>query len=309
MQIKTISKVCRAKMADWLATIEDEKLREKVSDNLLISGGSIASMFLGEDINDYDVYIKDIDVLKELVVYYTTPFQIEILDGRNKKQIEDDFMTDSGQDVNKANSHYAIAIRNLKEDQIKLHFTDAGGGMPVNQDKPKEELLYDPLFFSPNAISLSNDLQIVVRFHGDSESIHKTFDYVHATNYFTMKYGLITNKDALESLITKRLIYQGSHYPVTSIIRMRKFINRKWSIGAGEILKIAFQVADLDLRNPDVLEEQLIGVDVAYFNTLISILRGIPKDKTLNMSYSYLNRLIDRVFGDEENNNEISESQ
>ena len=308
MQVKTISKVCRAKMTDWLATIKDEKLRKKVSENLLISGGSIASMFLGEDVNDYDVYIKDIDVLKELVEHYTKPFPIEILDGRNKKDIEADFLTDSGRSVEKSNSHYAIAIRNLKEDQIKLHFTDAGGGMPVNQETAKEELLYDPLFFSPNAISLSNDVQIVVRFHGDSEQIHKTFDFIHATNYFTMEDGLVTNKEALESLITKRLVYQGSHYPVTSIIRMRKFINRKWGIGAGEILKIAFQVSDLDLRNPDVLEEQLIGVDVAYFNTLISILRGVPEDKAKNMSYSYLNKLIDRVFGDEESNNEINES-
>jgi hypothetical protein len=39
------------------------------------------------------------------------------------------------------------------------------------------------------------------------------------------------------------------------------------------MLKMMLQVSDLDLKNPDVLEEQLIGVDVAYFSTLIEVLR------------------------------------
>ncbi len=152
---------------------------------------------------------------------------------------------------------------------------------------------YIPLYFSPNAISLSNQLQIVLRFHGDDVAIHKTFDYIHATNFFTFKSGLVTNKEALESIITKQLKYQGSQYPLTSVIRMKKFIKRGWNINAGEILKMLFQVSELDLKNPDVLEEQLIGVDVAYFDTLIKILRGT---NTENMTSEKLNTIIDRVF-------------
>ena len=34
-----------------------------------------------------------------------------------------------------------------------------------------------------------------------------------------------------------------------------------------------FQISKLDLTNVDILEEQLIGVDVAYFDKLITILR------------------------------------
>jgi hypothetical protein len=34
-----------------------------------------------------------------------------------------------------------------------------------------------------------------------------------------------------------------------------------------------FQVSELDLKNIEVLEEQLIGVDVAYFSLLITVLR------------------------------------
>jgi hypothetical protein len=120
---------------------------------------------------------------------------------------------------------------------------------------------------------------------------------MHATNYFTFEEGLVTNIKALESLITRQLSYQGSFYPLTSIIRSKKFIKRGWNIGAGEYLKIMFQISELDLYNPDVLDEQLIGVDVAYFSTLIEILRGRGEDAPRINSH-YLNEVIDRVFGE-----------
>jgi hypothetical protein len=36
-----------------------------------------------------------------------------------------------------------------------------------------------------------------------------------------------------------------------------------------EILKIMFQISELDLTDILILEEQLIGVDIAYFSLLI----------------------------------------
>lgn len=56
-----------------------------------------------------------------------------------------------------------------------------------------------------------------------------------------------------------------------------------------------FQISEFDLKNPDVFEEQLIGVDVAYFSALIEALRWVNKDK---MSSKYINSIIDRVFND-----------
>jgi len=186
---------------------------------------------------------------------------------------------------------YKISIENLKSDQVKLFFENKSGGLATEHNK--EDVNYVSLFFSPNAISLSSNIQIVTRFHGNNEEIHKTFDFIHATNYFTFKEGLVTNKEALESIICKQLKYQGSLYPLTSIIRMKKFIKRGWNINAGEILKIMFQISELDLKNPNILEEQLIGVDVAYFAQLIEILRNVSPEK---ITSSYINEIIDRVF-------------
>ena len=294
MQIKTIKKTIINKLTEWLNSIDDEFLRTKVKNNLLLSGGSITSMFLNLDINDYDIYIKDMDVLLELTKYYTKNFddKIKILDGRLKEE----YINELGED---AHSAYEIAVKNLSHDQIKLFFIEKNGGMLVEiENKDKK---YQPAYFSPNAISLTDNIQIVIRFHGNNEDIHKTFEFIHATNYFTFEEGLVTNIKALESILTKQLFYQGSLYPLTSIIRMKKFIKRQWNINAGEILKIMFQISLLDLKDPDVLAEQLIGVDVAYFDKLIEILRGVESEK---LTSTYLNTIIDKVFNEYDDNEE-----
>lgn len=298
MQIKTINKTITEKLNEWIDTIEDSDLRTLVKNNTLLSGGSIASMLLNTDVNDYDVYIQDMDVLLKLTNYYVKDYSgIEVLDGR-ERDVYLHRLKEAYQSENIVNS-YAIAVRNLKRNQIKLFFDSEKGGKRVNEDK--NDLKYKPVFFSPNAISLSNDIQIVIRFNGNAEEIHKTFDYIHATNYFTFSDGLVTNVKALESLITKQLHYQGSMYPLTSIIRMKKFIKRGWNINAGEILKIMFQISELNLKDPDVLEEQLIGVDIVYFDTLIEVLRGVEPNK---MNSNYVNKIIDKVFNEyEENDN------
>ena len=128
---------------------------------------------------------------------------------------------------------------------------------------------------------------------------------MHATSYFTFKDGLVTNIAALESILTRTLKYQGSYYPVTSIIRAKKFIKRGFNIGAGELLKIMFQISQLDLSNPDVLEEQLIGVDVAYFEILIKALRGkFSSDEEFKLNTKYFNKLVDKIFNENDLNNE-----
>lgn len=301
MQTKTIKKAISTKLNEWLKTITDEELRGKIKSSLLVSGGSITSMFLNEQVNDFDIYIQDYSVLLQLAQYYTKPFsEISILEGNNRQALLDKLTEDyknvnmKGEDLNNA---YAISVRNLKPAQIKLFFQSATGGLKVNESVEEKDYNYTPLFFSPNAISLSNDIQIVLRFHGTPDEIHETFDFVHPTNYFTFDAGIVLNKEALESILAKQLRYQGSQYPLTSIIRMKKFIKRGFNINAGEMLKIMFQVSELDLKNPDVLEEQLIGVDVAYFSKLIEILRGVDSNK---MTSQYLNAIIDRVFNEAE---------
>lgn len=299
MKRKTIESNLKTKLRSWLNSIEDSELALDVEKSLIVSGGSIASMFLNEEVKDYDIYLSNIDVVKRIAEYYTKGFPIDVLDGRNKAEIIKKYMDNrTEENINDVYNQHAVALRTLHENQIKLLMKE--GGYATSQIS--EEGKYVPVYFSANAISLSNNIQIVLRFHGNVEEVHKTFDFVHATNYFTFKDGLVTNSKALESLLSKQLIYQGSQYPLTSIIRSKKFIKRGFSISAGEYLKIMFQISQLDLTNIDILEEQLIGIDVAYFSRLIEVLREhYGHNPSFKMTPEYLNTIIDRIFKETEN--------
>ena len=77
------------------------------------------------------------------------------------------------------------------------------------------------------------------------------------------------------------------------MIRMRKFVGRGWTINAGQILKAAMQVSALDLTDIKVLEDQLTGVDAAYFLEVLDKLRENDPEK---VNHAYLVEIIDRMF-------------
>lgn len=295
MKRKTINQVIKKKLIEWKESITDQKIKDELLNHVMVSGGCIASMFLSQDVNDFDIYIKDMDFLRRLSEYYAKKKGCTVLDGRKRSEYLEEWKDGEEafrhSDDELMSKHY-IRVKTLCSDQIKLDVPSEGVRFDVQEDE-----LYVPIFFSQNAISLSGKIQIVLRFSGTIEEIHKNYDFIHATNYYTPDAGLVTNVEALESLLSKDLRYQGSLYPITSIVRMKKFILRGWKIGAGEMLKIMFQISQLDLTNVEVLEQQLIGVDVAYFSKLIEVLQGVKKE---DITSQYLNTIIDRVFNETE---------
>lgn len=310
MKIKTITKLLDKKMNDWLSSITDEALRVKAKKDLIVTGGCIASMLIKEDVNDYDIYFKTKETCFEVSKYYVSKILpvyknnisdslIEVVDSKNipiKDYAEDT------EDHCKW-SFFKKGLERSKEERVKIYIPHIGYWRR-SDDVPNEnqdELKYDPVYLSENAISLSNDIQLVVRFFGEVEQIHTNYDFVHATNYFHYDGGnpkLVCNVQALQSLLTKELIYIGSKYPLTSVIRTKKFILRGYNINAGTYLKILWQVAELDLKDPVTLQEQLIGVDVAYFSMLLDILKNVDPEK---LNYNYVSEIIDRVFNESEN--------
>lgn len=87
-----------------------------------------------------------------------------------------------------------------------------------------------------------------------------------------------------------RASIQSSPLP---IIRTRKFLSRGWTINAGQYVKMAMQLNDLDLKDVKVLEDQLTGVDAAYFMQLIDALKDVEPEK---MNAAYISTIIDRIF-------------
>jgi hypothetical protein len=276
MKSKTIKAVLRKKIDEWLATVWDDDTRQLLANNVIVTGGAIASMLLKEKVNDYDVYFRTRDAAVAAARLYVPE------GGQAKVEVQEDrvrIVTPSGHRGTTITSQAAIDETYENEEEAA---------------QAVEDTAYKPLFISTNAITLSGKIQLVLRFFGEPDAIHENYDFVHCTNYWTAwNDELVLRQPALEALLSRELRYVGSKYPLASIIRLRKFIKRNWTINAGQILKMVMQLNELDLTDPKVLEDQLTGVDMAYFADIIS--KCNDRDPT-KVNTAYLVEIIDRMF-------------
>lgn len=316
MKSKWIKVLLRRKVDSWLDTIEDSTLRESLRDQIIVTGGCIASMLLGEDVNDFDIYFRNKDAARKVAEYYVKKWNTiraeRVSEANAKKEgkrgrkfsvpvpvyVKDDPVRGFKIVVKSA----GVIGENSENDYQYYENVDPLSGdqeswiekaMEVVEDEESDGDCYRPVFVSGNAISLKGRIQLIFRFYGEPEEIHNNYDFVHCTNYWTSWGGLVLKPEALEALLSKELKYVGSKYPICSIFRTRKFQSRGWSITAGQLFKICHQISQLDLNNFEVLEDQLTGVDTAYFIQIIEALRERNPDK---VDETYLLQLIDKVF-------------
>jgi hypothetical protein len=299
MNARVISEVLRKEHKKFVDSITDEIIQDLVSKNSIITGGCIASMLLNEPVNDYDYYFTNFETAHEVAKFYVELFNEKHPKCRVRPKVE----LQNDRVIVRIDSAGAIG-----EDEERWHVDDEQEYSITSQKLPECERKYDtdikqktyyPKFLTANAITLSDNVQLVIRFYGTPEEIHKNYDFIHCCNYWVSKTGeLVLNSKAIESILCKDLKYQGSLYPVSSVVRMRKFLKRGWHINAGQILKMCFQISKLNLEDVAVLEEQLIGVDVAYFMQLIDHLRAtIEGGGCTNIDETYLSELVDKIFG------------
>lgn len=284
-----IEKTLDQKLSAWQATVPFD-----IKDRVILTGGCIASLLLGEAVKDYDVYLDNQDTTYKLARYYVDKFNAAH-PTKGDSGVSPYVKVDGNRIAIYVKS--AGAIGEGSEDYSYFEESADSVGAEAYIEKSTTEVVegekFRPIFLSENAITLSNKVQIVIRFYGPPEEIHKNYDYIHATNYYYQG-ELHLNSAALESLLAKRLKYQGSLYPICSLFRMRKFMDRGWKISAGEITKMAFQISELDLTDPSVLKEQLIGVDAAYFAELIRLIhKWMEGNPGKPVDASYVIQLID----------------
>lgn len=297
-------------------SIKDDEIKGLIQDGTIITGGAIVSLLQGEKPHDYDLYFKDFETCYKVTKYFIEQFNRE----NNCKEAEVKIQTS-----NKLNAEgekwisYDEALKEISKGdnpRIKVFIRSEGVASSEELDSFEDEEMqtnitpesdieeiaseanYLPKFLTSNAISLSGKVQLVIRFYGKPEEIHENYDFVHCTNYWTSWEKRVNLKlEALEAIINKELIYVGSKYPLCSIIRTRKFINRGWTINAGQYLKMCMQLNDLDLKDIQTLEDQLVGVDSTYFKMLIEALENKRKnDSSFEVSSTYVASIIDKIF-------------
>ena len=328
MKRKTIAKTIMAKMEDFLTSIPDEKLKKELREGIIVTGGCITSMFLQEPVNDYDVYFATPELAFKVAQHYALTAKsnacVEVLlHLKEDWDCSNHFAFVTNPDYIKIMYNDKVLVPNeclknglsdeeftyLKRVEMFVHSVGLAVGQEVsladqnaedfisaNSPKPK----YVPEFISSNAITLTDKVQLVLRFTGDAAEIHTNYDFIHTTNYWTYGEGLVTNIEALEATLAKELIYSGSMYPLASILRTRKFIKREWSCHVGNYIKMALQLNELNLFDPDVLRDQLTGVDMAYMQAVITAVEEKKKNSpTFEFNAEWLCQVVDRLMGEQ----------
>lgn len=308
MKAKNVRAVCKAKLKHFLKHIEGEgadQIQKIIQENAIITGGAIASMLLGEEVTDFDIYFRTRSATFAVAEWFVNQFaksppkrsksrgelniKVVSLDDRVKVRIKS-----AGVVSETASDEYQYFESTDPESGDAAEYTEAVFKVIQDAEDVKEKPKYRPVFLSGNAITLSDKIQLVTRFFGEPDEIHANYDFVHCTNYWTSwDNEIVLRPAAIESLLAKELRYVGSKYPLCSMIRTRKFIQRGWSCTAGQFLKMAMQLNDLDLHDFSILEDQLVGVDMAYFAEVLAALRE-KDDKRVDAAY--LVQLVDRIF-------------
>lgn len=314
MQPKTIRSILRRKLDDWLSHVDDSAVKDAIAKDAICTGGAIPSLLQGEKPNDFDFYFRTFNTAKIVAEYYVDKFKknppsrfkgsnklvdIRVESGSDRIKIvvkSQGIAGESGVDnyqyfemVSDPSepAEFVEAILQDKQDADAKTDTTTGAKLPK----------YRPVFITSNAITLSDKIQIITRFYGNVNQIHDSYDFVHCTCSWDAATGeLLLPNDALISLINKRLKYKHSKYPLCSIIRTRKFLKLGWHIDAGQYVKMAWDLNQLNLSDINVLEDQMVGVDSAYFAEVLDLLKK-KTEEGKSIDSTYLMEIIDRVFG------------
>lgn len=313
MKRKTIKAVLRKRFDEFLSNVRNDEVRKVLAEKSVVTGGAIASMLLGQSINDIDIYLTDFDACRIVAAHYVKEFKaappprfhekygkgeipvfVEVDESSSPKRVKIVVKSAGAASENGDNGYEFFETGDIEGDNAASYAQAATEVCNADDGKPK----FRPVFLSSNAVSLSHKVQVVIRFYGQPDVIHENYDFIHCTNWWRYSDGhLELRPAALEALLSKELKYVGSKYPLCSFIRTRKFISRGWTINAGQFLKMAWQLNGLDLKDPKVLEDQLTGVDAAYFEEIIRLLKErMSETQTKEVDATYLMELVDRMF-------------
>lgn len=93
-----------------------------------------------------------------------------------------------------------------------------------------------------NAINLNGKIQLITKWAGSHKDVVEQFDFEHLKGV----YNILENKLYVPSgvyplLLNKELVYTGSMFPVSSILRLRKFLKRGWTISTKDLIRMVLE--------------------------------------------------------------------
>lgn len=303
MNSQNIKKHLKAKLRDWVEHIDNEEVKKAVLENTIVTGGALVSLLTGETVHDYDVYFRTKEACVKVANYYVSkwneyhpdkPVSLKVSEETGKVSC---FIQSKGiaDEDETGGNEIAYNFDSTVEEDVEVGIEPT---QEQEEEKPDSKEKYRPRFITSNAITLSNKVQLVTRFYGEVADIHKNYDFAHCTcAWSSWDNEVFLSQKALECIINKELHYIGSLYPLCSIIRTRKYLERGYHINAGQYVKMCMQLNSLDLTDVRVLEDQLTGVDTTYFQIMVDELKKHQAETGSDkVDTSYAMELINKLF-------------
>jgi hypothetical protein len=162
---------------------------------------------------------------------------------------------------------------------------------------------YKLAFSSDNAESYScngKKIQLIKKLYGTPEYVMSKFDYTVVMCARTNDNTFIFSDKFFENLADKTLIFNADiAYPIASLIRSRKYINRGYKFPTVEMVKIAFKINSLKMETYKDVKEQLEGIDTLLLKELTDSLIE-NKDKTFDFTefLVYIDEYLNKYYTD-----------
>jgi hypothetical protein len=139
----------------------------------------------------------------------------------------------------------------------------------------------------------------------NSKDIIDQFDYTICMGLFDFDtHEFLLNENFLEHVARRELYYNiYAKYPLASLFRMRKYIQKGYSISGSEIIKLGLSVNNLKMENYLDLKKQLQGIDTLFLKELTdTLLKPEYAEKRydfqvfINLLDEYFNNRLDEIF-------------
>jgi hypothetical protein len=112
----------------------------------------------------------------------------------------------------------------------------------------------------------------------------------------------------LKDLAARQLVFNNkTPYPIATLIRVEKYLNKGFNINPLELGKIALEVQNLSFNTMEELEEHFRGVDLSLLRDLFNTIEGdkdYNKEEFLVIMNDFLDQNLDNLF---EDNNETTQ--
>lgn len=180
--------------------------------------------------------IKDNEVREHIVKYSF------ITGGCIPSMIVDEYVNDY--DIYLTNSLSANVVLNYYKQFHKPIFNDKQNNIHINDIFVYDDkTLFHPKLITENSINLSDKVQIVIKYYGEPKDLVDKFDWKHIKSYYVYSDNTLNiHPDTYRLIVEKELVYTGSDYPLSSLLRTRKFIKKGWTISTATMVHIALDI-------------------------------------------------------------------